>query len=358
MRRLGGSLLLLLGAWPLCAFAQDAGVPSDPETARIENAACLECHSEPEMEIDLDSEEVLNMHVDKEALASSVHAELACSDCHSELKGKTEKHKANPFPTRREFSVNYSEQCKQCHFSNYTKTLDSVHHALIAKGKLDAAVCTDCHGSHEMGPAAEPRSKISKTCANCHEKISVAYAQSVHGKALIDDENPDVPACTDCHRSHDIADPREGAWKVRTPGMCGNCHTNQKMMDKYGLSTRVVATYLADFHGTTTLFQQSESGVKPTVALCTDCHGVHDITKTDAPGSKVLKANLVKTCQKCHPDANESFPDAWLSHYEPTWEKTPLVAGVGAFYAFLIPFMIGGLVLQIALHLWRVVVNR
>jgi hypothetical protein len=31
---------------------------------------------------------------------------------------------------------------------------------------------------------------------------------------------------------------------------------------------------------------------------------------------------------------------------------------VQLFYKFLIPFMIGGLVLQIALHLWRVVVNR
>jgi len=28
------------------------------------------------------------------------------------------------------------------------------------------------------------------------------------------------------------------------------------------------------------------------------------------------------------------------------------------FYKILIPFMVGGLVLQIALHLWRVVVNR
>ena len=41
------------------------------------------------------------------------------------------------------------------------------------------------------------------------------------------------------------------------------------MERKYGLSTAVAATYLADFHGTTTLLQKSEEGVKPIVAVCT-----------------------------------------------------------------------------------------
>ena len=52
------------------------------------------------------------------------------------------------------------------------------------------------------------------------------------------------------------------------------------------------------------------------------------------------------------------FPAAWLSHYEPTPQKAPVVWGVMLFYKLMIPFMVGGLVLQIALHLWRVVVNR
>jgi len=72
----------------------------------------------------------------------------------------------------------------------------------------------------------------------------------------------------------------------------------------------------------------------------------------------VVRANLVKTCRKCHPDATDSFPASWLSHYEPSAEKAPLVWMVQLFYKLMIPFMIGGLVLQIALHLWRVVVNR
>jgi hypothetical protein len=47
-----------------------------------------------------------------------------------------------------------------------------------------------------------------------------------------------------------------------------------------------------------------------------------------------------------------------MSHYEPNWRTTPMVYGVQVFYNVLIPFMIGGLILQVLLHLWRVVVNR
>jgi hypothetical protein len=93
-------------------------------------------------------------------------------------------------------------------------------------------------------------------------------------------------------------------------------------------------------------------------AVCTDCHGVHDIQKSDDPKSTVMAANLQRTCGKCHEGASASFPQAWLSHYVPTPQKAPIVWGVMLFYKVMIPFMVGGLVLQIALHLWRVVVNR
>ena len=349
---------------PLCAAlllgagtrAQDGGIAQGSEPR--ESSPCLDCHSDQGMEIDLASEEVLSLYVDDEALAKSVHATIECTECHTDLKGEESSHEERPFPTRREFAVNYSEQCKECHFQNYTKTLDSVHHALVSQGKLGAAVCTDCHGAHAIGPAAEPRSRISKMCATCHQEIAEEYLKSVHGSALLENENPDVPNCTDCHRAHDIVDPRAGEWLQNTPQMCGNCHSDARMMKKYGLSTKVLSTYLADFHGSTTLLDERKNVARPAVALCTDCHGVHDITRANAAGSKVIQANLVKTCQKCHPGATENFPAAWLRHYEPTWEKAPLVFAVTAFYRVLIPFMIGGLLLQIALHLWRVVVNR
>ena len=127
-----------------------------------------------------------------------------------------------------------------------------------------------------------------------------------------------------------------------------------------GLSTNVLSTYLSDFHGKTASLRRNQGRVPtgPVVARCTDCHGVHDIERPDDPSSPVMKANLVKTCRQCHAEANDNFPAAWLSHYEPSWKKAPLVYGVKLAYAVLIPFMIGGLGLQILLHLWRLMVNR
>ena len=66
----------------------------------------------------------------------------------------------------------------------------------------------------------------------------------------------------------------------------------------------------------------------------------------------------MNTCRGCHADAGVSFPDAWLSHYEPSWSKTPALMAVKLGYGILIPFMIGGMVLQILLHLWRIAGNR
>lgn len=357
---LGASVVALV-AWPFAAVsaAEDGGV-ADGGLPKIpgENEACLECHGDPELETELDNEEVVKLFVDKAVLGASVHAKVDCTECHVDLRGKGEKHKGNPQPTRRDYALKFSEQCKDCHFQNYSKSLDGVHHRLMAEGKRDAAVCTDCHGAHDTSEAAKPRSRISKSCARCHEKIAKDYASSVHGAALLSEESPDVPTCTDCHRAHDIVDPRAGSWRLESPRLCGNCHTDERRMKKYGLSTAVLSSYLSDFHGATVRLQSSERERQPVVALCTDCHGVHDITKVEDPSSRVVQANLVKTCRKCHPDATESFPAAWLSHYEPSLSRAPLVYGVKLFYAFLIPFMIAGLILQIALHLWRVVVNR
>jgi predicted CXXCH cytochrome family protein len=348
-----GAVLLVTAAGS--AKAADAGTPKHPE----ENVACLECHGDETQDMELENGEIYKLYTDKKELAKSVHYDLDCTECHTEFQGQGDKHKEHGYPTPRDFTIKYSEQCKECHFKNYTKSLDGVHAKSLAKGeKKDAAVCVDCHGSHGIGKAAEPRSRIAKACARCHEKEAKLYAKSVHGAALMEKENPDVPTCADCHRAHDILDPKAIATRLDSPQMCGTCHTDEKMMAKYKLSTGVLSSYLSDFHGATTVLQKGDKTVQPVVALCVDCHGIHDITKVDDPNSKVIQANLVKTCQKCHQEATDNFPTAWLSHYEPSFSKAPLVYAVKLLYAVLIPFMIGSLVLQIALHLWRVVVNR
>ena len=354
-RRMKPILVAILSALALPAFAADEEPPLSP-AEEVDN--CLSCHHFPDQSTKLANGETFSLHVDGAAYAKSVHKKLGCTDCHADLKGVEGEHPKKPLANAREFAVQYSERCKKCHFSDYTDTLDSVHHARVAAGKLDGAVCSDCHGAHDISSPAEPRSKISRTCAKCHGPIAAAYAASVHGQSLAKSENDDVPTCTDCHHSHDIADAKAGAWRVKVPELCGKCHADKKLAAKYNLSPDVLQTYLADFHGATVALQKGQKGANPVVALCTDCHGVHDISRTTGPNSSTMQTHLLATCQKCHPDAKADFPASWMSHYEPTWEKAPLVYGIKLAYAFFIPFMIGGLALQLFLHLWRLAVNR
>lgn len=347
--------ICLLGVLVLVATAL-SGRAAQPPLEELET--CLGCHGDRELAVDLPSGDRRSLYIDREVYRHSVHGDtLGCTDCHP---GMTEvPHPAKPFKTLRDFTIAYYEACKRCHFANYTKTLDSVHYSRIARGDLRAPVCVDCHTAHAVTRPDVPRSRISQTCAKCHREVSAAYAGSVHGRALLEEDNLDVPVCTDCHRAHNIADPRTPTFRLATPELCGNCHADPALMAKYGLSTKVLQTYLADFHGMTASFHRARKGeASAFTALCTDCHGIHDITKVRDPASRVMQANLVTVCRQCHPDATEHFPAAWLSHYEPSWRRAPLVYAVKLFYLVFIPFVMGGLVLQILLHLWRVVVNR
>jgi hypothetical protein len=329
-----------------------------PAAAQDANDACLACHSDAALTLALPTGQVRSMTVDGAAFAASVHgSRLACTDCHPGHQDYP--HPERTYKTLAEYRAPFREACKSCHFENYTRMVDSVHYKLLPQGDPRAPTCSDCHGAHDVKPPGQPRAALSQTCAQCHRGVYDTYAKSVHGQALLAHQSPDVPVCTDCHRSHAVGGPHDAAWLLQSPQLCGSCHADEKKMAPYGLSTRVLKTYLADFHGMSASLSRAQRPQEARLtALCTDCHGVHDIARVDDPGSRVVKANLVKTCRRCHPGATDSFPAAWLSHYEPSLKTAPLVFMVQAFYWVFIPFVIGGLVLQIVLHFWRLVVNR
>jgi len=106
------------------------------------------------------------------------------------------------------------------------------------------------------------------------------------------------------------------------------------------------------------LMEVTEKSLYLGIEQAVEGNRVHDISAVSDEKSPVLKANVVNTCRKCHPSATPDFPDAWLSHYEPSPDKAASVYYVRLFYKFFIPFTIGGLVLHILLHLWRIAVNR
>ncbi len=326
-----------------------------------ENEHCLTCHRH-DMGIVLKNGGKVSLKVNAAALEGSVHAKLACFDCHFGFSGT--QHPKRNFSSPRDFSIAQSEACRRCHFDKYTKTLESIHYSLLSHGDLRAPVCTDCHGSHTVFQARQDKLKSSRRCGNCHQEIFGTYSKSVHGTALVQENNFDVPICADCHTAHTIQSPHSQDYRDKVPEMCGKCHGDATLMKKYGLYAGVVNSYLQDFHGVTLSFYRSQTDAaaanssRKSIATCVDCHGVHDITKTSGPSTNLVKARLVKRCQKCHPNATEKFPEAWLSHYEPSLKNAPLVFIINLTYKIFIPFMLIGLILQILLHIWRYAVNR
>ena len=338
-----GALLLVSLSGPLAADRAE------------EVEGCLSCHGDKGASFRLPDGSEQSVFVDRAVFEKSVHGtKVACTGCHP---GQAEiPHPDLKARTKAEFAAPFRDLCKSCHFENYTKALDGVHFAVIQKGGA-APFCTDCHGAHDVGKPDKPRTKVSDTCGGCHADVADVFAKSVHGVALAAGDQ-DVPVCVDCHKAHDIGDPKTTSWKLKTVDSCAKCHTDKAVMAKYKLSTDVVKTYLDDFHGMSASLSSSGRTPRVIAALCVDCHGTHDIGKARNGNAAALQANLRRTCAKCHPGAPPNFTAAWLSHYEPSAKRAPLVWAVGAFYKIFIPFLIGGLVLQILLHLWRVMVNR
>ncbi|MCO6449478.1 MAG: cytochrome c3 family protein [Caldilineales bacterium] len=340
-----------------------AGIPTTqaapPAQSGDPNNTCLACHGIPDREIELANGEVMSLYVDAEVFSDSVHGQehLTCTACHTNISGYP--HPPLNANSRRDFQIDRYEACRNCHSEQYDATLDSMHAKLLAGGNRDAAICTDCHGSHDISNPHEPRQQVSATCSQCHATIFDNYKESVHGAALFDESNPDVPTCVDCHGVHSMEDPRTAEFRIKSPELCGECHADEALMSKYGISTDVFNTYVADFHGTTvTLFERQSPDQLTNKAVCYDCHGIHNIKAIDDPNALVVKENLLVTCQRCHPDADANFPTSWTSHYIPDKEHNPLVYYINLFYLLIIPGTIGFMIAFVSLDAIRRIVGR
>jgi predicted CXXCH cytochrome family protein len=341
-----------------------AALPTMPPTPTgANNQVCLSCHSNPAQQMKAANGDVISLYIDPAALKNSVHGanDIACVMCHTNISGYP--HPEYKPVDRRQVTLDLYQACKQCHGDNYQKTLDSVHETALASGNRLGAVCTDCHGAHDIRPPGQPRWSIPLMCSKCHDAIFNQYKDSVHGAALLaDPNNPDVPTCVDCHGVHQISDPTTAAFRLKSPTeMCGKCHTDAKRMSKYHISTDVLNTYVADFHGTTvTLFEKQSPDQQTNKPVCFDCHGVHNIVSVQDPQAGLeIKSNMLKVCQKCHPDATtQSFTAAWMSHYEPSPTEYPVVYYINLFYKIFIPAVLSVMALMVVLDIVGRVRNR
>ncbi|GIV66610.1 MAG: hypothetical protein AB1457_03350 [Chloroflexota bacterium] len=336
-------------------FIEEAQLPN--------NAACLSCHMVEGQVKEFPNGDLISVVVAPETYGSSAHATLSCQVCHTNISGYP--HPENLAQSSRDYTLQYQNTCNQCHPSQASELMDSVHSKAMAEGNPNAPICADCHNPHQQPKIqkdeqgrlmAAEHAQSAMVCGKCHSTIYEDYAKSVHGTGVLIEKNPDVPSCIDCHGVHTVRGPSGGAaFRLSSPKICADCHTNEEIMSKYGLSTQVLQTYVADFHGTTvTLFEKLDPDQQINMPVCYDCHGVHDIRPADDPLKGLqVKQNLLATCQKCHPDATENFPDAWLGHYIPDRNRYPLVYWVNEFYKYFIPTVLGGMGLFVVSDIYR-----
>ena len=343
---------------PIAIVACLSFLIASPANAQSAADAGLACHEDNTLSLTMMDGSTMSLFVDRAEVAKSVHgSQLICTDCHT--KYDKDHPSGATFDSRRAYTVRSYDVCKKCHFDAYTRTLESVHYDLLKAGVEAAPVCTDCHGSHNVWNPHAKRSMVSRSCAACHTRVYETYAKSVHGRALVEDGNQDVPACADCHTHHQVQQPGTAKFRLGSPETCARCHGNANVMAKYGIPTTVAQTYLADFHGVTaSLSRNLPEDRRQMVVTCNDCHGVHDIASPKLKGAETMKATVAAACARCHKDTTPTFPASWLSHYPPSPKNAPLVWTVQMFYSFFIPFAVIGLILNLLLHVYRLSAGR
>lgn len=283
-------------------------VPHADELRHVGLAECADCHAE----VVEDYREGVHGAIATSGIAPGA----TCSDCH----GDPHRIRASSEPESPVHWTRLADTCAHCHANvKMTDTgipvvrpveayLQSVHAAAVAKGER-GAVCSDCHGSHRILPAANPDSPIAapnvlKTCGKCHDKVLAQFERSVHGEAVLRGVRG-APVCTDCHGEHRILGPADVQSTVFSQRIgretCGQCHANARLAERYGLPRDKVPAFEDSFHGLALRSGQLS------VANCASCHGAHDILPSSDPRSHTNPANLPDTCGKCHPGAGERF---------------------------------------------------
>ena len=157
----------------------------------IDNKDCLDCHGSQDI-LKMSADERAGMVVtpkqkqapkqrkfslflDNKMFTSSVHGELFCTDCHSDIREVPHAQSLGP--------VN----CRRCHRTATTQYGESAH------GKISGTRCFDCHNPHESKSyknlSVAERSNI---CLQCHKKVGHEWLpeRELHFSSL---------ECSTCH---------------------------------------------------------------------------------------------------------------------------------------------------------------
>ncbi|MDH3251318.1 MAG: cytochrome b/b6 domain-containing protein [Ignavibacteria bacterium] len=320
---------------------------------QMADAMCATCHG------DIHKEYSLSGH--GRAVANGIAVAPSCVDCHG-------AHGVLPALDERAQTSRKKEiaLCLACHqdkpevraiigpSAGFISSYESSVHGQASNDRVGAAVCTDCHGSHAIIKGSEPSSAVGKlnvasTCGECHQDINEQFSGSIHGWALTKGVMAS-PTCTDCHGEHNILSPKDPRSPVAPANVsaqvCSPCHASVKLTAKYGLASDRFQSFEDSFHGLATRAGSVE------VANCASCHGVHDIKPSSDPASRISPENIVKTCGKCHPGANQNFARGSV-HVVTKPGQENIISFVAGAYVLLIVVTIGGMFLHNIIDFYR-----
>ena len=157
-------------------------------------------------------------------------------------------------------------------------------------------------------PLGAARAQTMNTCIDCHGALdpplqvtAEQFSHDIHFQKGL--------SCASCHGGDptkaDMDAMSKGAGfrgkieKAQVPALCARCHADAAVMRQYNPSLRTdqLSQYRTSVHGK--LLAKGNSKV----AVCTDCHGVHDLRAPSDGASKVHPLNVASTCSRCHANA-------------------------------------------------------
>ncbi len=191
------------------------------------------------------------------------------------------------------------EECLACHSAEHGSAeapdVPLIDDGLCARSthREMGFACIDCHMDIDELPHAEDLESVN--CGGCHDEIAEAYAKSVHGVAHENGDH-DTPTCATCHNmTLPKDDPKSSINRLRISRLCGNCHSDPKIMSSHGISSTNQETLYRGSQHAKALLAGNENA--PT---CISCHGYHDTRPLRDPESRTNFMHVPETCGQCH----------------------------------------------------------
>jgi len=241
------SVVALLSAGPLCAFAQD-----NSKAFKLKPGAyvevCLKCH------------EPFKAKLKKAFIHTPVKSHCSgCHNPHTAAHGKL-------------LVKDVKAICGTCHQSVIPANALSVHKP-VADGS-----CMKCHDPHSADNKNNLLQPGSTLCFSCHKALGEAISKVKHK------HNPVEKGCPTCHLPH-ASGKGEALLKDKINILCAGCHKTD-----------------------TPIFLKQHMNYPVANARCTGCHDPHG---SDQPGilyNTVHRPVASRMCNQCHDEPTSANP--------------------------------------------------